>query len=172
VLVVVAAPVQVFRASWLPAAGSEIYRQQGQMARFVAENYPGAAVAVSDLGFVAWRHDGPELDLWGLASVDVARAVRSGEYDPAFMDDLAAARDVRAIVIYEAWFENMREGIPASWIAVERWCLADSPQRVVGGKCVTWFARTPEDAAVLRARLDADRSLPDGVTYEVLDETS
>jgi hypothetical protein len=167
-LVIIAAPVQIYRASWLPTAGGEIYRQQGQMARFLAEHYDGQAVAVSDLGFVAWRHRGREVDLWGLASVDVVRALRAGDYGPAFMDELVERHDVQALAIYDSWFEEMRDGVPATWVPVEEWCLDDDPQRVVGGKCVTWYGPTEADAAVLRERLDADRSLPEGVSHRAI----
>jgi hypothetical protein len=131
------APAQLLRASWLPTAGSEIHRQQGQMARFLADSYEGEAVAVSDLGFVAWRHDGPEVDLWGLASIEVVRALRDHRYDGAFMDALVREHDVRATVIYDSWFEDQRDGVPSSWVPVEEWCLEGGTIRIVGGRCVT-----------------------------------
>ena len=168
-LVLFAAPVQLLRASWLPTAGSEIYRQQGQMARFLADSYAGEAVAVSDLGFVAWRHDGPEVDLWGLASIEVVRALRGNRYDVAFMDALVREHGVRAIVIYDSWFEDQRDGVPGSWVPVEEWCLEGGTIRIVGRRCVTWYGPTADDAAELRRRLDDGRSLPGGTSYRRLD---
>ena len=167
--VVLASMSQVYRGASLPVAGSEIYRQQRQMARFLADNYAGEAVAVSDLGYVAWLHDGHELDLWGLASVEVVRAVRNQRFDPGFMADLVARRGVRAIVIYPESFERDRGGVPDEWVAVERWCLDGGPVRVVGQGCVVWYGPTVADAATLRRHLDEDRDLlPEGVTVSVL----
>jgi hypothetical protein len=139
------------------------------MARFLADNYDGEAVAVSDLGYVAWLHEGREVDLWGLASVEVVRAVRDQRFDPAFMADLVDRRGVRAIVIYPESFERERGGVPDEWTPVERWCLDGGPVRVVGQACVVWYGPTPEDASTLRRHLDDDRDLlPDGVTVAVL----
>ena len=169
VAVLLASASQLYRGASLPVAGSEIYRQQRQMARFLADNYDGEAVAVSDLGYVAWLHDGQELDLWGLASVDVVRAVREQRFDRAFMADLVARRGVRAIVIYPESFERDRGGVPDEWTPVERWCLDGGPVRVVGQGCVVWYGPTAADAATLRRQLDDDRELlPDGVTVSVL----
>jgi hypothetical protein len=160
---------QLYRGSSLPTASSEIYRQQRQMARFLASNYAGEAVAVSDLGYVAWLHEGHELDLWGLASIEVVRAVRSQQFDPQFMADIADRHDVRAVVIYPESFERNRGGVPDEWIAVERWCLDGGPVRVVGQGCVVWYGPTSDDAATLRHHLDADRDLlPDGITVTTL----
>ncbi|HEX8384591.1 MAG TPA: hypothetical protein VF576_00315, partial [Rubricoccaceae bacterium] len=51
-----------------PSAARNVYEQQFQMARFVAEEWR-RPVAVNDLGLVALRSPAYVLDLWGLASV-------------------------------------------------------------------------------------------------------
>ena len=160
--------MQLLRASWLPTAGSEMHRQRGQMARFLADSYEGEAVAVSDLGFVAWRHDGPEVDLWGLASIEVARGLRDHRYDVAFMDALVREHDVRAIVIYDSWFEDQRDGVPGSWVPVEEWCLEGGTIRIVGRRCVTWSGRRPTTPP---SCTDGSTTvgLPGGTSYRRLD---
>jgi hypothetical protein len=165
--VLLASLSNVYRASSLAITSSEIYRQHRQTARFLADNYAGEAVAVNDLGYVAWQHDGHELDLWGLASIEVVRAIREQRFGPGFMADLVARHDVRVVVIYAESFEQDRGGVPGEWTAVERWCLDGGPMRAVGRRCVTWYGPTPADAEVLRRHLAEDRDLlPDGVTTE------
>ena len=76
---------------------------------------------------------------------------------------------MRAIVIYDSWFKDQRDGVPSSWVPVEQWCLEGGTIRIVGGRCVTWYGPTADDAAELRRRLDDGRSLPGGTSYRRLD---
>ena len=85
------------------------------------------------------------------------------------MDALVREHDVRAIVIYDSWFEDQRDGVPGSWVPVEEWCLEGGTIRIVGGRCVTWYGPTADDAAELHRRLDDGRSLPGGTSYRRLD---
>ena len=49
---------------------------------------------------------------------------------------------MRAIVIYDSWFKDQRDGVPSSWVPVEQWCLEGGTIRIVGGRCVTWYRPT------------------------------
>jgi hypothetical protein len=59
------------------------------------------------------------------------------------VDALVREHDVHAIMIYDSWFEDQRDGVPSSWVPVEEWCLEGGTVRIVGGRCVTWYGRRP-----------------------------
>ena len=68
------------QALWqTPDAASNVYQQQYQMHRFVADFYR-KPVAVNDLGWVSYRRPAGVrvLDLWGLASPEASRAAAQG----------------------------------------------------------------------------------------------
>ena len=137
-----------------------IHRQQEQMARFLAEHYDGRAIMVNDLGWVAFLHDGPVLDLAGLGSHAVVRAQKEGRLDRAFVEEQVAAQGTEVAVVFERYFGG---AIPAGWVRVGRWCL-DGPAVTNGDRCVAWYA--PADrAGRLHDELQSfTASLPAGVT--------
>jgi hypothetical protein len=150
-------------SAWVstPRGTTNIYEQQVQMGRFVREAYPGVTVAANDIGAIAWL--APEsglLDLAGLASIDVARDRIAGRFDRERMGALAREHDVRALVIYESWFE--RFGIPAEWTRVGRWTIAD--RVAASDDTVSFYAVRAEDVGPLTERLRAFAPrLPRGV---------
>src|SRR5215207_6911080 len=87
---------------WLPTAGSDTHAA-GADGPVPGDSFAGEAVAVSDLGFAAWRHDGPEVDLWGLASIEEVRGssrppLRRGVHGRARAGALGARdRDLRLL---------------------------------------------------------------------------
>lgn len=144
-----------------------IHRQQEQMARFLAEHYDGQAIMVNDLGWVAFLHDGPVLDLAGLGSHAVVRAQKEGRLDRAFVEEQVAAQGTEVAVVFERYFGG---AIPSGWVRVGRWCL-DGPAVTNGDRCVAWYA--PADrAGRLHDELQSfTASLPPGVTA-TLDDLS
>src|SRR6185436_5620763 len=72
-----------------PGAVANIYEQQIQMGRFLARFYPGQGVAANDIGAICFLADLRVLDLWGLASRDVAEAKLTGTYSTARIGELA-----------------------------------------------------------------------------------
>ena len=94
-----------------PFDARSIRLQQREMHRFAAEVLR-APVAVNDLGWVSWRNDSYVLDLWGLAS-EPARRARQAHRPPQWMDDLARAKGVRAVMIYDDWFGGR---LPPAWV--------------------------------------------------------
>lgn len=131
-----------------PLAASDIYEQQYQMARF-AQSFYRRAVAVNDLGLVAYGNTHYTLDLWGLGSEQVRKARTAGQYGPAEMATLASDHGVGLVMIYDAWFPK---GVPSSWtkVAVLRTTTVILSQRDVA------FYRTPlADAAEVTSALQA-----------------
>ena len=131
-----------------PIAASDIYEQQYQMARF-AQSFYRRAVAVNDLGLVAYGNNNYALDLWGLGSEQVRKARTAGQYGPAEMAALAGDHAVGLVMIYDVWFPK---GVPSSWtkVAVLRTTTVTLSQRDVT------FYRTPlADAAEVTSALEA-----------------
>lgn len=102
----IAQPLLIVRGS------GDIFRQHYQMRRLVVDHLR-AAVAVNDLGLVAFGNAGYVLDLWGLASEE-ARRTRLAAARPAdWIDRLVRRHDVPLAMIYEKWFEGQ---IPSHWV--------------------------------------------------------
>ena len=131
-----------------------------QMATFLAEHYDGDAVMVNDLGYVAWLHDGPEVDMAGLGTFEVLDATKNGNADPAFFAALAERRDVAVVAIYADLFGGF---VPDQWTAVETWCLQDELV-TAADDCVTFYATDTKYLPRLIDALDTfDERLPPSV---------
>jgi hypothetical protein len=130
-----------FAATRRATAGPrEVYRQQFQMAQFLNERFPGAAVAVNDIGAVSFLGRGRVIDLWGLGTQRVFDARRRGEWNPAVTRQICDAEHVRLAIVYDFWFP---EGLPASWRRAGQW--TSPPTTVVGGPTVTFYATSETD---------------------------
>jgi hypothetical protein len=151
----------------IPLYSKSIYAQQWQMANFVNTYYPGASVALNDIGAVNFKTDIHCLDLVGLASSDVFWAKRNRTYSTDFLDSESHLRVIEVAIIYDSWFSahpRTRLGgppIPASWIRVRRW---RTPKLGEGDDTVSFYALNPSEAGRLQAHLNEfEKSLPDGV---------
>lgn len=154
-----AAPKVPFMAR-VPIASGNIYAQQYQTARFLATTYAGRAVAVNDLGAVAYLHRGPVVDLLGIGSREVLTAIRDGRADAAFYRELVARREVEVVAVYE---ESLPGAIPMEWTKVGAWVLRGT-MITPAYRSVSFYAPSPGDVATLRAALHAfEPSLPPGV---------
>jgi hypothetical protein len=145
-----------------PGAVGNIYEQQVQMGRFLARFYAGQAVAANDIGAIDWLADLRVLDLWGLASREVAEAKLAGRYTTAGIAELARSQGVRVAVIYERWLDAAG-GVPPAWVRAGRWRVASNV--VLGDRTVAFYAVDPAEAAALADHLRAFApELPPGVT--------
>lgn len=157
----------------LPRSGHNIFEQQHQMHRFVAEFWQDR-VAVNDLGWVAYRNDHPVLDLWGLGSPDALtarQAARQGklpeQWEGAWMDALMSAHDTEVAIVYERWFPEL----PDTWIAIGELHLS-GVKHTPHQSSVVFYATTEAAAARLRAALPPwVATLPPGVRFD-MDELS
>lgn len=105
----------------IPPASTLIYEQQYQMAAFLKQYYTGRAVAANDIGAINFYADVRSLDLWGLASLEVADARLNHRYGPEEIRSIAAARDVKVALVYDRWFEEQHGGLPPQWQPVGEW---------------------------------------------------
>ena len=155
-------------ATSLPGYPRALYSQHGQMARFLTAYYPGATIAINDIGLINFTTNFHCTDLWGLANSDVFAARRAGTYSTDFLSEETAQRGVEIAVIYDAWFSNNTKtitpgpAIPASWIRVRRWRAPQLEQ--LGDRTVSFYALTPGEAVRLKTHLEAfEKSLPSDV---------
>jgi hypothetical protein len=142
-------------------AAGNIYEQQIQMGRFLARYYPGESVAANDIGAIDWLADLRVLDLWGLASREVAEAKLTGRYTTSGIAELARSRGVGVAVIYERWLDAAG-GVPQEWVRAGRWRVASNV--VLGDRTVAFYAVDPAEAGPLADHLRAFApELPPGV---------
>lgn len=148
-------------AAVTPGAMRNVFEQQYQMGRFFADAYPGAAIAVNDIGAIAWLSTSPIVDVYGLATQEVAELKRRRAWDRSQVAALIERRHVRAVAMYEKVLAPL---IPPSWTLVGEWRIQQNVG--VSEDTVGFFAPTTEDAQRLRAALDAYAArLPAGVSY-------
>jgi hypothetical protein len=145
----------------VPVASNNIYEQQYQMRRFIDE-YWKRPVGVNDLGYPSYRNDRMVLDFFGLGSTR-ALHLRFNSDDPQWMDRLAAEHDVRLVMIYPDWFDDL----PENWITLGSLVL--SGPSVTTARRKVWFYATDEAAAAEARPLLADfaRTLPGRATFVV-----
>jgi hypothetical protein len=134
-----------------PLAARNIYEMQYQMALFLNRYYPAGPVAANDIGAVSYYNEFPLLDLYGLASMDVARAKIGGTYDARMIEQLTGESGAKVVVVYDYWFDRYG-GLPATWVKVAEWHFTDC--YVCGGNVVSFYAPDPAQADTLRAQLE------------------
>lgn len=143
------------------AATGNVYEQQVQLGQFFGRHYPDKAIAVNDLGAVAWYSSSHILDIVGLASQPVANLKRARALNAETLGRLVDERGVEAIALYEDVFEPI---LPTSWIKVGEWTITNNV--AVADATVAFLARTPGNAARLRKSLEAYSAvLPAEVTW-------
>ena len=132
------------------------------MARFMRAEYPSMPVAVNDLGLMAYRHNGPVLDLIGLGNDEVLRARREGRFTESFIEDITTRRRVEIAIIYDQWVRA-----PSSWIKVAEW---QSLRRQISPafSTVSFYATSGPAAARLADRMSTfQRTLPSTVEVRI-----
>ena len=144
----------------VPLAASNTYRQQYQIGRFMERYYRGKPVAVQDLGYIAYLHDGPIVDLNGLGSHEVLDLKQQHHFDRKAMRALIDREHVQAIALFA---DAYGFGLPKHWIGVGEWKLGQKKVSPLYST-VTFYAPTPALAKELERDLRAFRpELPAGV---------
>lgn len=143
-----------------PLASSNTYRQQYQVGRFMHRYYDGKPIAVQDLGYIAYLHNGPIVDVNGLGSHEVLDLMKAHRFGKQAMRDLIDRNHVQAIVLFA---DAYGFGLPKKWIGVGEWKLGQKKVSPLYST-VTFYAPTPALAKQLERNLGAFRpELPAGV---------
>jgi hypothetical protein len=144
-----------------PRATTNIYEQQYQMAMFLRAHYDGSAIAANDIGAINYFADLECLDLWGLATTEVARAKLEGKYDTRLIHALGQQRRAKIAIVYDSWLDEYG-GVPPEWTPVGRWRIPDNI--VCRDDTVSFYAVDPAETEHLIQSLRAFAShLPKGV---------
>jgi hypothetical protein len=137
-----------------------IYEQQYQMSQFVHNYYDSTPVAFNDIGAISFYSKGDKLDLWGLASLEVAKAKQKNYWTPGFADSLIREHRTRLAIIYDTWFDP---ALLHHWTKIASW--HNQHNVVLGDDSVSFYAIRVEDTLELRKNLKAYQpSLPTDVT--------
>jgi hypothetical protein len=128
----------------VPQCTNNIYEQQYQMALFVRKYYQNSNIALNDIGAVNYYADIHCLDLWGLASLPVAKAKRNHHYGLAEVASFSQQANVRIAILYDEWFAGM---LPPNWVRVGTWTIRNN--MVAANDTVSFYAADPAEAAHL-----------------------
>lgn len=165
-LLLVAIPyVQALRDT--PVAASNVYQQQYQMHRFVADFY-GKPVAVNDLGWVSYRRPAGVrvLDLWGLASPE---ASRQADKDADWLDTITQKHAAGLAMIYPDWYQ---EGAPDDWDPLATMCITGA-RTSIARPCMVFYSTGVGNRAELTAEMAAfARTVPASVKITLGRDTS
>ena len=125
----------------VPGAARNIFEQQAQMAEMLRRSFPGEAVAVNDIGVIGYYGGVRILDLWGLATMEVARHKLDRTYSTSIIAGLAKNRGVEVAALYDDWYDAYG-GLPPDWEKMGKWTIRDNI--VCGRDTVAFYAATPE----------------------------
>lgn len=135
-----------------PAATHEIFLQQYQMAQFLKQYYPNTAVALNDIGAVGFFTNVKIIDLWGLGSLDVARAKTEKRYSSETIDIITRSHGVKIAIVYDRWFDKYGS-LPKSWFLVARQRILLRSTWVLGGDTISFYALDSQERDVLQRNL-------------------
>ena len=136
-----------------------VYEQQYQLSQFVHTYYDSTPVAFNDIGAISFYSRGDKLDLWGLASVEVAKSKRQHYFSPALLDSLTHEHGVRLAILFDTWFDP---ALLHRWTKVASWHNQNNV--ILGDDSVSFFSIEAADTTVLRKNLEEyETRLPKGV---------
>ena len=142
-----------------------IYEQQYQMGIFLKSFYQGKGVAANDIGAINYLADIKCLDLWGLSSIDVAKAKRNRTYSTQKINLFTKQKDIEIAIIYSEWL-NEYGGVPSSWIKVGEWTILDNV--ICGGKIVSFYAvKSTERESLIQNLKSFSSKLPQDVVQSI-----
>lgn len=156
-------------------AHSQALQVQMAVAHFLASYQPHGTVAVEDLGAIVWLRPAPVLDVYGLATWNVARRLIRGTLNAEATDALAKASGVRVAALADprsaAQATRPARWRPATWQPAG-WFSLDAAQPRAARR-VGLFAVVPAEWPALRAALARESAaLASGVHIELAPDDS
>ncbi|MHA4811878.1 hypothetical protein ACX0G9_27530 [Flavitalea flava] len=136
-----------------------IFDQQIQMARFLHTNYNHQPVALGDIGAVSYLTEGKNLDLVGLANMEVARSKREFYYTPDFLDSISRRDGIQIAIVYDRFNSPY---LLQRWNKIATWQIQNNV--TCGDAIVSFYAVKPSAAPDLKKNLlTYQHLLPKGV---------
>jgi hypothetical protein len=132
-----------------PKGSQNAYEQQYQMGLFLSRYYQGQSVAVNDVGLVNYLADIRCLDVQGLASMEVARAMVDDHIlDPTELASAVDAVHPRIALIFSSFYSQL---LPPGWLDVGEWTVQNYV--MAGSDTVSFYATSPEEKQTLSTNL-------------------
>ena len=132
------------------------------MATFLRDYYQGATVAANDVGAINVLADTRCLDVFGLASMEVARAKVENTYSGTRIYEMGRDGNAQIAIVYDEWLDEYG-GAPPQWIWLGEWRIPDNV--ICRSDRVQFYAVNPAEADNLRSHLEEFATrLPPGVT--------
>ncbi len=141
-----------FCYQYIPQASKNIFEQQYQMGLFLQQYYQGATVAANDIGAINFLADIKNLDLAGLGSIEVTRAILAHNLNRGTINEIAQLKGVKIAIVYDGWFQD-NGGMPSQWVQAGCWRIFNNV--TCGGDVVSFYAVDPAEAPQLKANLKA-----------------
>ena len=149
----------------IPQAGKNTYEQQYQMGLFLKTFYSTEQIAANDIGAIHFLADIQCLDLWGLSSMEVARAKKQNSFDVEFIDLITKSHQTKIAILYDRWFDPYG-GLPSEWIKVGEWTIQNNV--VCGGETVSFYAvDTSEKDHLIQHLREFSRRRPEDVIRKI-----
>ena len=147
----------------VPFRARNIFHQQIQMARFFDTYYAGQAVAINDIGTTAYGADVRIVDIWGLASKEVAELRLAEAYSIDDIDRITRRHNTQVAIVYDEWFkQGDRINVPKHWQRVGQWAI--DVNVACGSGTVSIYAVDPNAAATLIENLrDFGQRMPKAI---------
>jgi hypothetical protein len=143
-----------------PTACMNVYGQQYQMGKFLHQYYDDSVVAANDIGAISYLKKAKNLDLWGLANIEVARSRKNSYWTPNFLDSLSRRDKAPVAVVFDGWFSD---SLLVKWNKVATWTIPDNV--ICGDSVVSFYAIETGGVPYLRQSLETyQQQLPPGVT--------
>jgi hypothetical protein len=135
-----------------PTATHNVYDQQYQMGLFIQKYYQGDAVSLNDVGAVNYIANIKSVDLLGLSSLNVSKAILKNNYTIEDLDNITRQNHVKVVIVYEYLYKNyLTRGLPSKWIKIGQWKI---PNRIT---CfmdtVSFYVIDPKDEENLTKNL-------------------
>ena len=143
-----------------PQVTTNIYDQQYQMARFLRDYYQGTTVAANDIGAINVLADIKCLDVFGLASMEVAKAKLENTYNARRIYEMGKDSNAQIAIVYDEGCTVRRA--PPQWMWGRR--MAHQINLICASDRVQFYAINPSEAVNLAPTWNAFRSLPPGVS--------
>jgi hypothetical protein len=125
-----------------------IYEQQYQMAKFTNQYYNNDIVALNDIGAVGYFTNAEIIDLWGLASSEVAKSKKQHYWTAAFLDSLCNFNKVGISIVYDSWFPD---SLTKKWNKAATWKIQNNV--ICGDSIVSFYSIDPAKKDLLQQRL-------------------
>lgn len=142
-------------------AMSNVYDQQYQVAMFIKNYYNYDNVVINDIGAVSFFTNTTYIDLWGLASTEVANyVIENGHSDKDFIFELAKERGSKIAIVYNVSYLC----IPNDWKKVASWTISNSQSATY--PTVTFFAIGEEPAVLMKEVVNFSKTIPEDIKIE------